>query len=347
LKSVGRAARLSVSLIMSNMLNITIYFTEGDLACNEVLVYLDELSQEKQFQLTKIDVNSDPAINDKFKPFIPFVLIGPYQLKHPITKTELLVAINAAEDRQRKLENDPVYQERVKRGSELTKTDRFTLWLSRYYLILVSIVLFIYIGVPFLAPVFMENNLEIPAKVVYTIYSPLCHQLAYRSWFLFGEQPFYPRSLANIQGFKTYEEVSNNQPEDLAKGREFLGSPQLGYKVALCERDVAIYGTMLLFSLIFMLSGRRVKSIPWYIWVLVGMVPMGLDGGSQLFSLGMSVFPNWFPFRESSPLLRSITGAMFGVTTMWYVLPIIEESMVDGRNFILRKAAIINHMDKK
>ena len=216
-------------------------------------------------------------------------------------------------------EGDADYLRRVKRGSQITSTDRFTLWLSRYYLIFVNLFMFIYIGLPFLAPVLMESNLEGPAKLIYTVYSPVCHQLAYRSWFLFGEQPYYPRALAGIQGVKTYEEITGNDPTNLMAGREFLGSNSLGFKVALCERDVAIYGSMLLFGLIFMVTGRKLKSLPWYVWVAVGMIPMGIDGGSQLFSFAQGYFPSWVPIRESTPLLRTLTGVLFGVTTFWYV----------------------------
>jgi uncharacterized membrane protein len=237
---------------------------------------------------------------------------------------------------------DKDFQRKVKRGSEITKTDSFTLWLSQKYMFILSLLLFVYVGLPFLAPVLMKNNLNGPASLIYTIYSPVCHQLAYRSWFLFGEQPFYPRALAQVAGVKTYEEVSGTDPANLLAGRQFLGNQDLGFKVAICERDVAIYGSMLLFGILFMLTGRKIKAIPWYVWVGIGMIPMGIDGGSQLFSFAPGFFPSWFPIRESTPFLRTLTGALFGITTTWYVFPIIEESMVESRSFILRKIAVIN-----
>ncbi|MCE1255735.1 MAG: DUF2085 domain-containing protein [Anaerolineae bacterium] len=328
------------------MINVTIYYTEGNSACDEVLAILEEIKNEKEILITKININSDFSIMEKYRDQVPLVLVGPYRLTYPLNKTDLLVAINATGDRQEKLGMDENYREKVKRGSEISRTDRLTLWLSRYYILLLNIVLFVYIGLPFLAPVFMERKLELPARVIYAIYNPVCHQLAFRSWFLFGEQAYYPRALAEIPGVKTYEDVTGLNSEDIGKGKEFIGNPTVGYKVALCERDVAIYFSMLLFSLVFMITGRRIKGIPWYIWVGFGMVPMGLDGGSQLFSFFQGIVPFWIPLRESTPLLRSITGVLFGVTTVWYVLPIIEESMIEGRSFILRKVAIINHQDK-
>jgi uncharacterized membrane protein len=116
----------------------------------------------------------------------------------------------------------------------------------------------------------------------------------------------------------------------------------VGYKVALCERDVAIYGGILLFGLLFALSGRRLPALPWYLWILLGMGPIGLDGFSQLFSQF-----NWpwlaaiLPYRESTPFLRVLTGAMFGIATAWFAYPYIEESMNETRKFFLKKFAVV------
>jgi len=324
------------------MVNVTVYIIENDPKSDEVLGLVEEINKELPFQPVKIDISSDNSIYEKYKEIAPIVIVGPYQLRAPISKQDLWVAISAASDRQEVHKTDKGFQNKVNRGNQITGTDRFTLWLSNYYIVFLNVLLLVYIGIPFLAPVLEENKMNGAAKIIYAMYSPVCHQLAYRSWFLFGEQPYYPRSLAQITGVKTYEEVSGADPANLLAGREFIGNPQLGFKVAICERDVAIYASMLLFGLIFMVTGRRIKAIPWYIWVGVGMIPMGIDGGSQLFSFAQSYLPAWVPIRESTPFLRTLTGAIFGITTTWYVLPIIEEAMQESRSFILRKIAVIN-----
>jgi uncharacterized membrane protein len=56
--------------------------------------------------------------------------------------------------------------------------------------------------------------------------------------------------------------------------------------------------------------------------VLIGVVPIVLDGFSQLFS--QSPF-NLIPFRESTWYWRVITGALFGTALAWIVFPIIQE----------------------
>jgi uncharacterized membrane protein len=66
-----------------------------------------------------------------------------------------------------------------------------------------------------------------------------------------------------------------------------------------------------------------------------------LDGFSQLFS--QFNFP-WLaallPYRESTPFLRVLTGALFGFSTAWFAYPYIEESMAETRQFFIKKFAV-------
>ena len=203
-------------------------------------------------------------------------------------------------------------------------------------MLLINFLVFLYVGIPFLAPLLMKVGAEMPARVIYTVYSPLCHQLAFRSFFLFGEQLYYPRELAHIDDVLTYEEVTGSQSINLIEARRFIGNERLGYKVALCQRDVAIYGAILLFGLFFSALGRRIKQIPWYLWI-AGLVPIGLDGLSQLPGLMRSIMPGWVVIRESTPMLRLITGGIFGWMTAWYLFPLIEESMLETHQMLKRK----------
>jgi len=163
---------------------------------------------------------------------------------------------------------------------------------------------------------------------------------------LFGEQAYYPRELAGIEGVITYEELADTHEIDLFAARDFTGNPVTGYKVALCERDVAIYLFMLLFGLAFWASGRRIKSIPWYLWVILGLGPMGLDGFSQLPSLAAGL-PDWLPLRESTPLMRTLTGGMFGWMTAWYLFPMLEESAREAGHIVEHKLAVIRRANQQ
>jgi uncharacterized membrane protein len=66
-------------------------------------------------------------------------------------------------------------------------------------------------------------------------------------------------------------------------------------------------------------------------WILIGIVPIGLDGFSQLFSQPTL---NLIPLRESTPLLRVLTGFLFGSVTAWFGYPYVEESMIENRKFL-------------
>ena len=165
--------------------------------------------------------------------------------------------------------------------------------------------------------------------------------MAFRSWFIFGEQTFYPRALAGIEGVLTYEDITGQTQVNIREAQKFVGNDIVGYKVAFCERDIAIYGSMLLFTLFFILSGRRIKSLPWYIWVAIGLIPIGIDGVSQLPGLATSL-PSWLPMRESTPMLRTITGTLFGITTAWYLFPLIEESMRETAMILTEKKAYLS-----
>jgi uncharacterized membrane protein len=132
----------------------------------------------------------------------------------------------------------------------------------------------------------------------------------------------------------TYEEVTGFDPFDLEQALKFIGNELMGYKIALCQRDIAIYGSILIFGLLFTLTGRRIPSLPIWAWFALGIVPIGLDGLSQV----ISQLPwDLVPMRESTPFLRTLTGGLFGFTTAWFGYPIIEEAMADTRKIVTVK----------
>ncbi len=147
-----------------------------------------------------------------------------------------------------------------------------------------------------------------------------------------------------MQGVKTFDQVTgftdlrNPAAYSRLQARQFIGNEAVGYKMAFCERDVAIYGAIFLFGIIYALSGRRIKPLHWVLWVLIGMIPIGLDGFSQLFSqIEWSWLQSILPYRESTPFLRVLTGALFGFTTAWFAYPYMEESMAETRQFFIKK----------
>jgi len=236
--------------------------------------------------------------------------------------------------------------------------DRVLYTLARRWLLFLNLAVAVYVGLPMLAPVLMEAGLSGPAAVIYRVYSPMCHQLASRSFFLFGEQIAYPREIAG-SNLKPIEAYMPGLPEfagastDPARwstflwpARRFVGNTQMGYKMALCERDISIYAAMVAGGLIYALLRRRgsVRPMPFWLFLLAGIGPIALDGFSQLFSqffVGAQIeaLARLFPLRESSPLLRSLTGAIFGLSIVWLVYPRLEEQFQATANDIARRLA--------
>lgn len=326
------------------MLTVTLYTRKECHLCEQVKEDLLALQAEIPHKLVEIDIESDPALLEKYLVEIPVLEVGPYRKKAPFTQADLRMTLGAARDRQDQFQRlgDEGYQERVRKGQQISGADRLSLWVSANYMIVLNLLVFLYIGLPFLAPVLMKGGAELPARVLYTAYSPLCHQLGFRSFFLFGQQAYYPRDAAGVPGVMTFAEATGLDEGNLVAARSFVGDEQLGYKVALCQRDVAIYISILLFGIVFALTGRRIKPLHWAAWLLIGIVPIGLDGFSQLFSqVGLDAIAALIPYRESTPFLRVLTGALFGLTTAWFGIPYMEESMRETRELMLKKFSVV------
>ncbi len=345
----GKALSSAVKFMERALITVTLYTRKNCGLCEEVKTELAQLQDEYPHRLVELDIESDRALYEKFFTLIPVLEIGPYTLTAPIDRRQLRVTLGAAIDRRAQLDRigDSKHLERVRRGERLSTADRLSHWLTQHYLFLLNAFMTFYVGMAFLAPVFMAIGAQGPARLIYRLYSPFCHQFAFRSFFLFGEQFYYPLEAAGLAGIKSFDEISGltdlNNPRsvDRLRAREFIGDKTAGYKVALCERDVAIYSGMLIFGLLFALTGRRLRPLNWLVWLFFGLGPIALDGGSQLISqFGVSWLAEGLPYRESTPLLRVLTGLLFGMTTAWFAYPYLEESMAESRQFFLKKIAI-------
>ena len=212
-----------------------------------------------------------------------------------------------------------------RRGLVVT-ADRFIFWLSKHWLAVFNSLALIYVGLPFLAPTLMHLGAETAASLIYTVYRPLCHQLPQRSWFLFGPQISYRLpELMELAGGQVTGAFSSG----------FVGNRELGYKMAFCQRDTAIYGAIFFFGLLYGLLRRRwdVRPLTWWGYILLGLVPMGIDGGYQFISYALPLlFPrlSLTPY-ETTPLMRIITGTAFGLATIWLAYPYVQSSMEDVR----------------
>ena len=89
-----------------------------------------------------------------------------------------------------------------------------------------------------------------------------------------------------------------------------------GHQFGLCARNLSIYGSMFVGCLVFLFSKKRLPGIPWWLWILM-LLPMAIDGTTQLVG-----------WRESTWELRVITGTLFGLGNIWFVLPYIQKMII-------------------
>ncbi len=219
--------------------------------------------------------------------------------------------------------------------------NRVLLSFSRHWLFIITVLLGIYVGLPWLAPVFMKIGWRQAADTIYLIYSTQCHQLPQRSFFLFGPQAMY--SLAQVQA--AWQNTTN--PFIL---RQFVGSAAMGWKVAWSDRMVSMYGGVFLGSLIFWPLRKRLRPLRLWAFALL-IIPMGIDGGTHMISdiagLGNGFRDSnaWLATLTSSALpaafyagdvlgsfnswMRLITGLVFGLAIVWLAFPPLEEWMAE------------------
>lgn len=193
--------------------------------------------------------------------------------------------------------------------------DKAIFKLAKHWLALANLLWGLYVGLPLLAPVLMDVGWTGPAKAIYMIYRPACHQRVERSYFYGGPSAIYTLEELEAAGVDT---------NPLARA---IGNGQVGWKVAFCERDVAIYGSILVTGLAYALlrPSLRTRRMRLRVFALF-LVPMAIDGTLQLFGL-----------YESNWLMRSLTGMVFGVGAVLFAYPYVDEGFADVRRTINSK----------
>ncbi|MHC1605173.1 MAG: DUF2085 domain-containing protein [Candidatus Methanofastidiosia archaeon] len=86
-----------------------------------------------------------------------------------------------------------------------------------------------------------------------------------------------------------------------------------GEQMAVCARCFGIYAGVLIGTFIYPLHKKMENREPPHArWVLLSLVPLAVDGFSQLFG-----------FRVSSNSVRIATGFLFGLVFINYFLPLV------------------------
>jgi len=234
--------------------------------------------------------------------------------------------------------------------SAALRANIIVLRMARNWLRIAVVVIGIYASLPIIAPITMQVGATGVGNVLYAMYSPMCHQFAFRSAFLFGEQAFYPRAIAytDYEPYEIYiadldDVVQAQSPDDFSidfimSARAFRGNEELGYKMAVCARDVAIYVMVFVGALIYSIPivRRKLRPLPIWMYVIAGLGPIGLDGFSQLLSY--PPFEFW-EVRETAPFFRVVTGGLFGLMNAWLAFPHINLAMRETQAEIEYKLA--------
>jgi uncharacterized membrane protein len=157
------------------------------------------------------------------------------------------------------------------------------------------------------------------APLMYAAFAPTCHQLTSRSNCLIASK---------IDGSYSFGDCLPSDELSYTHATAVDYGDRIGYKLPVCSRDVAIYLAMLLGALVLPFV-MKIEGENWpNKWLLVAAcVPIAIDGGTQLVGL-----------RESSNLIREITGVIVGFALPFYIVPmlnslwgIVEERMAEGR----------------
>ena len=227
--------------------------------------------------------------------------------------------------------------------------NRIAYVVSRRWFLSIILLSMLWVGLPWLAPVFMRLGWEKLAEPIYFIYSFQCHQLPQRSYFLFGASSSYP--LEYIQAIWK----PTNDPMVL---RQFIGDADLGYKVAWSDRMVSAYGSIPLAALLWSPLRKRIRPLPIWMFALF-LLPMAIDGGTHVLSdlagigQGFRYTNEWLAALTGYSLpssfyvgdalgsfnswMRLITGVIFGAGVVWFAFPYLYEGFDENADAIEAK----------
>lgn len=293
-----------------------LYTKEGCCLCDRARAVLSRLQQHFDLSVEEVDIEGDATLYERYRYVVPVVVIdGKHRFESKIAEYYLRRALVEPSSQQPAIgtrhssphpnplpggEGEdrgdlPWGEDVLITGHPSPITDHpalppslgprtraavraaqdLSFWLARHWLAVANGINLAVLGGSAAVPALMAAGLTWLATPLFGSYRLICHQLPYRSFFLFG------------------------------------------YQMAMCERNVAIYGSMSLAGLLFGLTRGRLRPLPWR-WYLALSVPIAVDGFTQLFG-----------WRESTWELRAVTGTLFGVATVWLAYPHLERFAQD------------------
>jgi uncharacterized membrane protein len=235
---------------------------------------------------------------------------------------------------------------------------RMTRWILDHWLFLFLALFGIFNVLPFLAPVAMHLGWKSIGDLIYLLYVPLCHQMAQRSFFLFGSQVIYAPVQLPLQ-------LTRGLSTNMLALRQFAGDPSLGWKVAWSDRMVYMYGATWVAALVYaaFAQRRQFKRFPFWLFLLL-MLPMIVDGVTHTisdFSSGLfdgfrytnvwlvqltgETLPRNFYMGDAMGSFNSwmwfVSGIGFGIAVVGFLIPMVDGEMRYNAHILHRKLAAV------
>jgi len=127
-------------------------------------------------------------------------------------------------------------------------------------------------------------------------FSFTCHQLAARSYCVYPDG-----SIADCPHLYTKDSILETEEGP-------------AYKFPVCARDLPLYLAAFLGGIaVYFTKWRDSKVVPNPIYFIIALIPIALDGGTQFIGL-----------RESTNLMRAITGGIAGFAFSFYIIPLLN-----------------------
>jgi uncharacterized membrane protein len=206
------------------------------------------------------------------------------------------------------------------------RVNRASLWLSKHWLAAANLFFLTYVGLPFLAPLLLTAGYPRAANAIYQMYNFTCHQFPSRAYFLTGEQVCMCHRCVAMYG------------------TIFLGG--LVYGLLRPRLKPLSFRWYLLFLVPIGLDGglallgELTQVVPTYIIAGLGLGVLLVIGlllykqkqltwsGMLMLFIGLLavIYVQFFGPHHSNYLLRTITGFIFGVGTVWFVYPMMDEA---------------------
>lgn len=149
-------------------------------------------------------------------------------------------------------------------------------WGFEHWLEILTILVGVFVGLPLLSPILIALGFPGAGHTLFALYTPLCHQLPERSFFVFNSQ------------------------------------------MALCHREVAMYGSLFIGALIYSEVREKLRPISMRLTGLL-LLPLVLDGTTHMLD---DILP-WIVLRGGGDSIgtfnwwmRMLTGVLFAVAVI-------------------------------